>query len=66
MTGDQYGGAPQPSHGVQSGQWHRAGDMDDNAEEESIWETAKKWATTAGGKLAETEAEIWKRVNGEK
>ncbi|KFY46720.1 hypothetical protein V495_02293 [Pseudogymnoascus sp. VKM F-4514 (FW-929)] len=46
--------------------WHRAGDIDDNAGEESIWETAKKWATTAGGKLAETEAEIWKRVNGEK
>ncbi|KFY64128.1 hypothetical protein V497_01830 [Pseudogymnoascus sp. VKM F-4516 (FW-969)] len=66
MTGDQYGGAPQPSHGAQSGQWHRAGDIDDNAGEESIWETAKKWATTAGGKLAETEAEIWKRVNGEK
>ncbi|KFY47581.1 hypothetical protein V496_10553 [Pseudogymnoascus sp. VKM F-4515 (FW-2607)] len=64
MPGGQYGGAPQPSQsaqGGQSGQWHRAGDMDDNTGEESIWETAKKWATTAGGKLAETEAEIWKR-----
>ncbi|OBT40752.1 hypothetical protein VE00_09267 [Pseudogymnoascus sp. WSF 3629] len=69
MSGDQYSGAPRPSHSAQSGQsgqWHRAGDIDDNGGEESIWETAKKWATTAGGKLAETEAEIWKRVNGEK
>lgn len=50
----------------QSGQWHRAGAVDDSAGEESIWDTAKKWAYTAGQKMAETEAEIWKKVNGEK
>lgn len=33
---------------------------------EGVWNTAKKWAATAGEKLSETEAEIWKRVNGEK
>lgn len=46
--------------------YHRAGTMNDGPEEESIWDTAKSWAFSAGKKMAETEAEIWKRINGEK
>ena len=46
--------------------YHRAGTMNDGAEEESIWDMAKSWAFIAGKKMAETEAEIWKRINGEK
>lgn len=48
------------------GQWHHAGSLEDVADEGSVWETAKKWAYSAGEKMAETEAGIWKRVNGEK
>ena len=33
---------------------------------DSIWNTTKSWAATAGKKLSEAEAEVWKRVNGEK
>jgi hypothetical protein len=33
---------------------------------ESVWNTAKSWASTAGKKLSEVESEVWKRVNGEK
>jgi len=33
---------------------------------ESVWNTAKKWAQTAGEKISEAEADIWKKVNGEK
>lgn len=40
--------------------------MNDGSEEESMWESAKSWAFSAGKKMAETEAEIWKRINGEK
>lgn len=32
---------------------------------ESVWNTAKKWAQTAGDKISEAETEIWKRVNKE-
>lgn len=46
--------------------YNRAGTMNDGPEEESIWDTAKSWAFSAGKKMAETEAEIWKRINGEK
>lgn len=30
---------------------------------ESIWNTAKQWASTAGSKIQETEADIWRRIN---
>jgi len=33
---------------------------------ESVWNTAKAWASTAGKKISEVESEVWKRVNGEK
>jgi hypothetical protein len=39
--------------------------LNDSPDEDSIWETAKKWANSAGEKMAETEAQIWKRINGE-
>ena len=58
--------AMQSQSGLGSGgEWHRAGTMNDGPEE-SIWDTAKSWASSVGQKLAETEAEIWKRINGDK
>lgn len=30
---------------------------------ESIWNTAKQWASTAGKKISETEEEVWRRIN---
>lgn len=33
-------------------------------EEGSMWNTAKSWLGVAGNKLAETEEEVWKRING--
>ncbi|KAH6606831.1 hypothetical protein Trco_005984 [Trichoderma cornu-damae] len=32
-------------------------------EEESMWDTAKKWAAAAGDSLAAAEHEVWKRIN---
>ncbi|KAL7950873.1 hypothetical protein V8C42DRAFT_307798 [Trichoderma barbatum] len=34
-----------------------------NDEDESIWNTAKKWAAAAGDSLAAAEQEVWKRIN---
>jgi len=30
---------------------------------ENIWNTAKQWVSTAGSKIAETEAEVWRKIN---
>jgi hypothetical protein len=30
---------------------------------ENMWNTARQWASTAGTKIQETEAEIWRRIN---
>ncbi|KAJ9309942.1 hypothetical protein DTO217A2_580 [Paecilomyces variotii] len=41
------------------------GDVFQDEEEgvgQAIWKTAKSWVQTAGSKLAEVEAEVWKRV----
>ncbi|KAJ1335081.1 hypothetical protein MN608_01816 [Microdochium nivale] len=35
----------------------------DNGESEGIWNSAKKWASGAGEKLASAESEVWKRIN---
>lgn len=32
-------------------------------EEESIWDTAKKWAFVAGEKASQAEKEVWRRIN---
>lgn len=32
-------------------------------EEESVWNTAKGWASQAGQKLSAVEAEVWKKIN---
>ncbi|KAM0263049.1 hypothetical protein ACHAQJ_001428 [Trichoderma viride] len=32
-------------------------------EEESVWNTAKKWAAAAGDSIAAAENEVWKRIN---
>ena len=29
----------------------------------SVWDTAKKWAASAGESLAAAEQEVWKRIN---
>lgn len=29
-----------------------------------VWKTAKSWLGAAGSKLAETEEEVWRRING--
>ncbi|KAM0334237.1 hypothetical protein ACHAQA_001259 [Verticillium albo-atrum] len=31
--------------------------------EEGVWESAKKWASTAGDNIAAAETEIWRRIN---
>lgn len=49
-----------------SNQWHRAGDPIDGTDEGNLWQTAKTWVYSAGEKLAEAEAQVWKRINGEK
>jgi len=36
-----------------------------DGESEGIWNTAKKWASDAGEKLASAESEVWKRINKE-
>ncbi|CZT49761.1 uncharacterized protein RSE6_10650 [Rhynchosporium secalis] len=32
---------------------------------EGVWDTAKKWAQTAGEKISVAEAEVWKKINNE-
>jgi hypothetical protein len=40
------------------------GANDKEAESEAgLWGSAKSWLQTAGNKLAEVEAEVWKRIN---
>lgn len=39
------------------------GGIGDGAEGEGVWSSAKKFAASAGEKLAGVEAEVWKRVN---
>ena len=31
--------------------------------EEGMWDTAKKWVQSAGEKISEAEAEVWRRIN---
>jgi hypothetical protein len=35
----------------------------DSEEDQGMWDAAKKWAQAAGGRLAEAEDEVWKRLN---
>ena len=32
-------------------------------EEQSVWDAAKGWASSAGEKLSAVEAEVWKKIN---
>lgn len=34
-----------------------------DGEEEGAWDSAKKWAQAAGGKLSAAESEVWRRIN---
>ncbi|GAB1726632.1 hypothetical protein NU195Hw_g8325t1 [Hortaea werneckii] len=40
------------------------GDGGVGGEGEGVWGTAKSWLGAAGSKLAETEEEVWRRING--
>ncbi|KAI9753688.1 MAG: hypothetical protein M4579_005040 [Chaenotheca gracillima] len=65
--GDYAGGASSGA-GVGGGPLHSAGGgLADTGEGEGegIWDTAKKWAKTAGEKVSEAEQEVWKRINKE-
>jgi hypothetical protein len=34
-------------------------------DEPGVWDTAKRWAFDAAGKVGEMENEVWRRINGE-
>lgn len=40
-------------------------DSDYEAEEDGVWNSAKKWAQATGEKLVAAETEVWKRINKE-
>lgn len=40
-----------------------AGSIFADEDEASMFNTAKSWMNSAGNKLAEVEAEVWKRIN---
>jgi hypothetical protein len=42
---------------------HSYGDSQEADPIENAWNAAKSWASSAGKKLSEVEAEVWKRVN---
>jgi hypothetical protein len=60
-------GRPQglPTHygGSGGGSGGGAGSIFTDEDEPSLFNTAKTWMNTAGNKLAEVEAEVWKRIN---
>lgn len=39
------------------------GNTGPDEDEEGVWDSAKKWAQTAGGKLSAAENEVWRRIN---
>ncbi|KAL2871103.1 uncharacterized protein BJX67DRAFT_215571 [Aspergillus lucknowensis] len=39
------------------------GGVDGKVEPDGLWGSAKSWLQTAGNKLAEVEAEVWRRIN---
>ncbi|KAI7166590.1 hypothetical protein D0869_00476 [Hortaea werneckii] len=65
QLGGAFGGNAGPRDGGLGG-----GMMGGNAgsgvggEGEGVWGTAKSWLGAAGSKLAETEEEVWRRING--
>lgn len=69
MGGSNYGGSSygqQPSGYQQNvGQQRSYHDDDDHydGQDDSVWGTAKKWASAAGDSLAKAENEVWKRIN---
>lgn len=47
------------NYGIPPGQGGGTGGF----EEQSVWDTAKSWASQAGEKLSAVEAEVWKKIN---
>jgi hypothetical protein len=41
------------------------GDASVMGDEPGVWDTAKRWAFDAAGKVGEMENEVWRRINGE-
>ncbi|KAL1839376.1 hypothetical protein VTK73DRAFT_4055 [Phialemonium thermophilum] len=39
------------------------GGVDGDEDEAGVWDSAKKWAQTAGEKLSAAESEVWRRIN---
>ncbi|KAH8663513.1 hypothetical protein BGZ60DRAFT_432665 [Tricladium varicosporioides] len=39
--------------------------MVDGMDSDSVWSTAKRWAQDAGAKIADAEAEVWRKINKE-
>jgi len=42
---------------------NRADNDNPSGEEEGAWDSARKWAQAAGGKLQAAESEVWRRIN---
>ncbi|KAI9902500.1 hypothetical protein N3K66_001852 [Trichothecium roseum] len=40
-----------------------SGNVFSDGDGEGVWDTAKKWASAAGGRLAAAENEVWKKIN---
>jgi hypothetical protein len=44
-------------------QYQRSTAAYEDQSEASVWDTAKKWAASAGDSIAAAENEVWKRIN---
>ncbi|KAG6029984.1 hypothetical protein E4U41_000222 [Claviceps citrina] len=57
------GGYQQDVHAAGYNQYQRPAAAYEDQAEASVWDTAKKWAVSAGEGLAAAEGEIWKRIS---
>ena len=56
---------PSPYAGAYNGGGgsHHAAGAYNGEDDEGMWGAAKRWAQAAGGRLAEAEGEVWRRIN---
>lgn len=59
------GGYQQDVNAAGYSQYQRSAAAYEDQGEASVWDTAKKWAASAGESLAAAENEVWKRINKE-
>ncbi|KAG5947441.1 hypothetical protein E4U53_006419 [Claviceps sorghi] len=57
------GGYQQDVNAAGYNQYQRSAAAYEGQSEASVWDTAKKWAASAGEGLAAAEKEVWKRIN---